>query len=189
MRRSVAVSRAGCVESAAAALSSWFEVQRLNLEWDLEGHHSEPELRVLIDEVDLIELVRRVELPYAECEGHPDIAGGYAGLAAWRLRGRLRDHFLGEERSHLYCGPREKTVLLGCTCGEPGCWPLMARVEVSPWEVRWDEFEQPHRRGRWSHATLGPFVFGRGLYEATLMDAEASSPPDPPRTAAEGPYR
>ena len=159
----------------------------MDLQWVLEGPGSEPELRVLIDEVDLIELVRRVELPDAEREGHPDIAGGYAGLAAWRLRGRLRDHFLGDEDSHLYCGPREKTVLLGCTCGEPGCWPLMARVEVSRLEVRWDEFEQPHRRGRWSHATLGPFVFDRRPYEATLTQAETSTPPDPWRTDAEPP--
>jgi hypothetical protein len=95
--------------------------------------------------------------------------------------------FLGNEDSHLYCGPREKTVLLGCTCGEPGCWPLMARVEVSPLEVRWDEFEQPHRRGRWSHATLGPFVFDRRPYEATLTQAETSTPPEPWRTDAEPP--
>ena len=149
----------------------------MDLEWVLD--RGEPELRVLIDEVDLIELVRRVELLDAEREGHPDIAGGYAGLVAWRLRGRLSEHFLGGEDSHLYCGPHEKTVLLGCTCGEPGCWPLMARVEVSPLEVRWDEFEQPHRRRRWSHATLGPFVFGRALYEATLAQAETSTPPNP----------
>lgn len=89
----------------------------MDLQWVPEGRLSGPELRVLVDEVDLVELVSRVELVDAEREGHPDVAGGYAGLAARRLRGRLRDHLLGDEDSHLYCGPREKTVLLGCTCG------------------------------------------------------------------------
>lgn len=158
-------------------------MERLSLIWEPVGPHGEPELRIFVDDVDLVELVASVELDDAVKEGAPEIAGGYAGLPAWTLRGKLVEHFLGGPKSHMYCGPHGKTVLLGCDCGEPGCWPLMARVEASSTEVRWGDFEQPHRRGRWSHHALGPIVFDRGLYEKTLAEAEeASPPPDPPPT-------
>ncbi len=152
-------------------------VNELTLRWKADGPSGEPELRVWVDGTDLVEMLRRVELVDATREGHPDIAGGYAGLVAWRLRGRLAGHFLGGDGSHLCCGPHEKTVLLGCDCGEPGCWPLMARVDVTGDEVRWSDFEQPHRRGRWSHDALGPLVFARDAYEQALVEAERTAPP------------
>lgn len=65
---------------------------------------------------------------------------------------------MGRKASHLHSGPAEKTVLLGCECGEPGCWPLMARVEVGAEQVAWSDFEQPHRRDNWAYAGFGPFV-------------------------------
>jgi hypothetical protein len=92
------------------------------------------------------------------------------------LRGRVIEHFLGDPGSHMYCGPREKTVLLGCTCGDAGCWPLMARIEVTATEVRWNDFEQPHRR-EWSHAGLGPLAFSREHYMRELDEAATSAPP------------
>jgi hypothetical protein len=146
------------------------DVERVSFEWE------EGTLRVRVGDSDLAELVGDVERPHAEAEGHPDIAGTYGGLVDWRLRQRLAEHFLGGPDSHLFCGPHEKTVLLSCTCGEPGCWPLMARVELSETEVRWSDFEQPHRRDRWSYDGFGPIVFDRAQYEAALADAEDSAP-------------
>lgn len=151
-------------------------MQRLRLVWKADGAYGEPELRVLVDDEDLKELVRRVELPQAEREGSPSIAGGYAGLPSRALRGGVIEHFLDGPGSHLFCGPRDKTVLLGCVCGEPGCWPLMARVRLSPVEVTWSDFEQPHRRGSWSHDDFGPFRFERTQYDEELRKAERSLP-------------
>lgn len=56
------------------------------------------------------------------------------------------------------------TWLLGCTFGEPGCWPLEARIAVEPETVTWTGFTQPHRRER-DYTGLGPFVFAREQYE------------------------
>jgi len=129
-------------------------------------------VRVLVDERDLAELVREVELPHARAEGAPGIAGAYAGLAPSWFKGGLRAHFLGGDGSDLACGSREKTVLLGCDCGEPGCWPLMARVSVEDDAVVWSDFEQPHRRGAWSYEGFGPLRFEREQYERALAEAE-----------------
>ena len=71
----------------------------------------------------------------------------------------------------------EKTPLLGCSCGEWGCWPLLARIDVQPDLVRWRDFEQPHRPAR-DYSALGPFEFDRADYDAAvaaladLWDAE-----------------
>jgi hypothetical protein len=43
--------------------------------------------------------------------------------------------------------------------------PLLARVTTTPETVVWSDFEQPHRRGRWDYAQLGPFTFDRRQYE------------------------
>jgi hypothetical protein len=115
----------------------------------------------------LAEVVGEVERPFAEAEGHPSIAGSYLGLVRWQLAGTPSEHFMGTPDSHLHCGPKHKTVLLGCVCGEPGCWPLMARIEVEPTTVAWGDFEQPHRADRWSHGELR-FEFERRSYESAL---------------------
>ena len=137
---------------------------------------------VAIDGRELSELVRPVELPAATEEGSPNIAGAYGGIPAWRFRGKpggtATAHFLGAHESHMHCGPHEKTVLLACTCGEPGCWPLMARVVVTNDEVRWHDFEQPHRRGRWTYEKFGPFRFSRRQYEEALAELERQLPND-----------
>jgi hypothetical protein len=153
-------------------VASFAVVQRVRFTTDGRGPDGGVEVRLLVDDRDLAELVREVELPHARAEGAPRIAGAYAGLAPSQLRGGLRRHFLVGEGSDLACGPREKTVLLGCDCGEPGCWPLMARVSVEEDAVVWSEFEQPQRRDAWSYAGFGPLRFARAQYEAALAESE-----------------
>jgi hypothetical protein len=53
--------------------------------------------------------------------------------------------------------------LLGCTCGEVGCWPLQCEVITSHESVVWQRFRQPHRRER-DYANFGPFVFDLKQY-------------------------
>ena len=118
-----------------------------------------------VDGVSLMELARAVETPFAQREGHPDLAGAYAWLSANpSTRRALTPRATAED---------EKVTLLGCTCGDPGCWPLLARITQDASSVTWSEFEQPHRgeesaAGHWSYAGLGPFVFERELYEREL---------------------
>lgn len=121
---------------------------------------------IWVDGVALQEWARRVELPFAEADGNPMLAGGYEGLFAaddilWPSR-----HFLGDPRlSNFDDGD---TVLLGCTCGDWGCWPLVADVKVTRDSVSWSRFRNGHRAA-WDLKDLGPFVFKRAQYEAALQ--------------------
>ena len=121
----------------------------------------------------MAEWIRDPELPFARAEGFPGTAGTYAGLDRVELPDDLVAHFLGGDGSHLHSGPQDKTVLLGCECGEVGCWPLMARIETTSESVRWTDFEQPHRRGRWSYEGANPLVFDRTQYEHAIEAAVA----------------
>lgn len=120
-------------------------------------------LEIYIDEDKLSSLAGVVERPFAEAEGSPHIAGSYAGLpVGWIGLGRA--HFLGSpELSWFDDGD---TVLLGCECGEWGCWPLTATVMVTPVTVTWSNFRTGHRD--WDLSGLGPFTFDRAEYESAL---------------------
>jgi hypothetical protein len=156
-------------------------MNRVAFLWDAEAVGGFGAIRIEIDGCDLAELIRSVELPFATAEGHERIAGKYVGLRPWQLDSAAPEHFMGGRGSHLYCGPHDKTVLLGCECGEPGCWPLMAQVVVSDRDVAWRSFEQPHRRGRWEYDGFSGFVFDRTEYEAALQAAQATMPVRPTR--------
>ena len=114
---------------------------------------------------DLRDIVGEIESPFAEVEGHPQLAGQYTGLPASHLVPPSR-HLFGQPTGAY--GYTDKVTLLQCSCGEPGCWPLLARVTTTAETVVWSEFEQPHRRGRWSYEMLGPFVFDRRHYERAI---------------------
>jgi hypothetical protein len=91
----------------------------------------------------------------------------YAGLVPSNFRcAPATEHYLGraEDRAE-----GAKTQLLGCSCGEWGCWPLLARIVVEPDMVRWVEFEQPHRPDR-DYSGFGPFAFDRVAYELAVQD-------------------
>lgn len=111
----------------------------------------------------LIDLAHRVEAPAAARAGNPDLAGSYTGLGladiAWPS-----GHFSGAPVLSWF-GDGD-TVLLGCTCGEWGCWPLTARVTVDEESVVWAGFRHGHRD--WDYDRLGPFRFARGQYQAAL---------------------
>ncbi len=93
-------------------------------------------------------------------------AGGYGGLVPEHFRlGDLTTYFLGREPRQ-WPGPG-RLWLLGCECGEVGCWPLEARVDVAGDLVVWTDFRQPHRPDR-GYAGFGPFVFARDPYDAAV---------------------
>ncbi|HEX7295557.1 MAG TPA: hypothetical protein VF251_07380 [Pyrinomonadaceae bacterium] len=129
-------------------------------------------IQIKINGRDLVELVRAVENPFASKEGHASIAGAYAGLPPNDDTCPPSKHFLGEPAHPIY-RYGEKTQVLGCECGEPGCWPLICLIEARPTRVKWSEFDQPHRTNQrtknpWRYDGLGPFEFDRGQYERAL---------------------
>jgi hypothetical protein len=122
-------------------------------------------VRILVDGRDLVDLVRPIELPFASAEGHPEIAGSYDGLLP-RDWVDLPEQYDDDDRA----------ALLACaSCGEPGCWPLRARVEAVADSVTWSDFQQPHRP-EWSYASFGPFVFDRAQYDEEVARVRAHAP-------------
>ena len=91
------------------------------------------------------------------------LAGAYGGLPPYVVRSI--HHYLGRPRATWF--EDGDTVLLGCDCGEWGCWPLTAKVLVMHDTVRWSGFRTGHRD--WDLGDLGPFEFARDDYERALF--------------------
>ena len=103
-----------------------------------------------------------------EVEHHFEPAGGYGGLIpSWFNYGDLHSYFLGGSQPESYFGKMGSIYILGCECGEVGCWPLVCRVHKSTDEVIWDSFQQPHRPER-DYSKFGPFLFERQQYHDAL---------------------
>jgi hypothetical protein len=66
--------------------------------------------------------------------------------------------------------PGHQVPLLGCQCGEWGCWPLIASVTATDQEVLWSDFRQPYRP-RWSYSRFGPFQFPASSYRQAVSAA------------------
>lgn len=62
---------------------------------------------------------------------------------------------------------RGERWLLGCMCGEPGCWPLYAKVSVEADLVVWKDFRHGMRRSR-DYSGFGPFRFDRLQYNQAI---------------------
>jgi hypothetical protein len=132
-------------------------------------------LEIFVNDTSLVDLIGELERPAAASKGHPDLAGSYSGMHLGQISELAPDHFMGGESSHLECGPENKTVLLADKgCGEPGCWPLMARVEVADDTVTWTDFEQPHREN-WNYGGFS-LAFDRRQYEDALKSVESRPP-------------
>ncbi|MFD2472882.1 hypothetical protein [Amycolatopsis silviterrae] len=111
----------------------------------------------VVDGVALTELIDRFEL----AAGMSPAGDAYGGLNPRAFAGTPAEHFHGLDPAD------GKTPLLGCSCGDWGCWPLLARVTVTGDEVVWDAFEQPHRPER-DYRGFGPFRFARAGYDAAV---------------------
>lgn len=151
----------------------------LDLRWESwEGE--EDTVLVLVNGTPLVELVRRWEDVAAQATGERSLAGSYAGLPA-RFAAEIQTAWLG--------GSGGRVTLLGCECGEPGCWPLLARIEMDEEAVRWLDFQQPYRAKQeadplnwqrpttpfWSYEGFGPFVFERAEYTRAVRSLARAS--------------
>ena len=95
-------------------------------------------LNIYIDNENIIEHIKRYEKQF-----EPQIAGGYEGLNINFLQ-NIDEHLLGELNENDLFNYDGKTQILGCNCGEPGCWPLLVKIMVNDEIIVWSEFTQPH---------------------------------------------
>jgi hypothetical protein len=133
------------------------------------GNSPARELLPFVDGVSMVDLVGAYELAAGF-----DAPGQYAGLVLDHSRfGDLASYLIGEPES-AYFTDRGTIAVLGCDCGELGCWPLEARVLVADAAVTWLGFAQPFRPQR-DYGTFGPFMFDRTQYERAVRQAVADA--------------
>jgi hypothetical protein len=103
---------------------------------------------------------------YEARRGYNDPAGGYGGIVPEYMNyGPMDDYFLGRGVSP--CRQENGAqYLLGCQCGEVGCWPLMGRIVVLAGRYEWRDLHNPCRDAR-DYNGLGPFRFEASTYEKT----------------------
>ena len=112
------------------------------------------ELLPFIDNASMVDLVCGYEL----AAGY-DVPGAYAGTILERFNyGDLASYLTGTPDS-AYWTSRGVIAVLGCDCGEMGCWPLEAHVLLDEELVTWRGFTQPFRRQR-DYGTFGPSYSG-----------------------------
>ena len=128
-------------------------------------------VNIKIDDIPLAEIMREIELPMAEKEGKPQLAGGYDAIG---IPKNPEKYFLGQEVfSYDDEEDEEKIEVQECACGSDGCWPLLCKVEVGDKTVIWKDFEQPHRSvdsaaSYWDYSGFDGFVFGKEQYMEAL---------------------
>ena len=150
--------------------------------------HCEVVVSVLINGVDLIEIVRKVELPFATKEGVPQIAGSYSGQCPYELFYELEEK--DNEKSRLCDTPPE---VLCCTCGCPGCWPLYVVIKKTENTVTWSKFRNPFRTECenpdhvWDYTELRSFCFDRKQYENEMKKLKQWAIETDPRNRKEMP--
>jgi hypothetical protein len=123
-------------------------------------------VNIFVNNRNLVDIVREVELAFRAQEGRPHLASKYVGLPPEDIF-LPSPRLLGEPATfydHDYPG---KFAVLGCGCGDVGCWPFRVRIELREDVVIWDGFEQPHRR-KWRYDEMRPFVFDRTQYFSAL---------------------
>jgi hypothetical protein len=122
--------------------------------------------RQVVPVIDAVSLSDRVTA-FETARGYTDPAGGYGGIVPIFMNyGPLDAYFLG--RGIFPCRQDDGTqYLLGCQCGEVGCWPFMGRIVATEETYRWECFGNPCRSAR-DYGDFGPFLFERQAYEAAV---------------------
>lgn len=124
-----------------------------------------PYVDIFINGIRLSELV-----PQSEGKLYDPKAINYQGLHYEDVAPPSR-HFFGEPSRTIY-KYEGKIQVLGCTCGEPPCMPLLCQIDVSDNTVTWSDFASLTYDGDedelFLYENLGPFVFERTQYEQAL---------------------
>ena len=124
-------------------------------------------VEIFVNGRNLVEIVREAERPFRAREGRPYRASGYVGLSPEEIFLPSR-RLLGEPTTlYDHDSADGKIAVLGCGCGEVGCWPFRVRIKLREDVVIWDGFEQPHRPA-WRYDEMRPLVFDRRQYFSAL---------------------
>ena len=132
---------------------------------------------IYINERSLIDIIKEIEMPYAQIEYDARIEEGEDPKDLYLLAGDYRPlplHMVKFPSRHLLDNPKDftfgihhsnplksKTTLLGCTCGIIECWFLLAKITLTETTVNWTDFQNFHRE-YWEYNLS--FAFDRQQY-------------------------
>ena len=87
---------------------------------------------IMINGKSIIEMLKVYEKPFAEDEGHPNLAGGYD----WMEINTFLSYIVGD-----YITNYGKISILTCPCGCDGCWPMQIRVVENKENIHNNEYQ------------------------------------------------
>lgn len=109
-------------------------------------------VEIYINEIELIDIVSPIEIPFATKENHPELAGDY-------------EHQTMEELYYHLTKYSENVELLCCKgCGFAGCWSITINIEIDDKYVYWKGFKNNHRDWEYNIS----YKFDRVKYENEL---------------------
>ena len=126
-----------------------------------DSGYQECKVNILIDGKHLAEIMKEYEMPMAVKEGNPSLAGDYSAIDV--ASSSLKQYYFGKDKAD-WGDEKNKTAILGCSCGNLGCWPLLCKINKQGTKVVWSDFEQPHRDEDWDYKTFESFVFDKQQY-------------------------
>src|SRR5579864_6627423 len=98
-------------------------------------------------------------------------AGEYGGLVPDFFNyGPFDAYFMGRCQK-VTSETDHEIYVLGCECGEVGCWPLQCQVQIAGATVIWEHFRQPYRPER-DYSDFGPFRFDLWEYQQTISELQ-----------------
>lgn len=109
-------------------------------------------VEIYLNGVELIEILRVIEVPYASKEGHPNLTGAYGHITPEELCKNLTEY-------------ETEVELLCCSgCGDSGCWSILIDIEKDADYVYWKAFKHNHREWKYDIS----YQFDREAYEKEL---------------------
>jgi hypothetical protein len=128
------------------------------------AHPTDLGVAIWIDGEDLIDVIRRLEVPWWAGIDAPQPEGQYVWVPA-RTALLPMKHLLGEP-SDGWCGAFSPVVV--CNCGEYACRAYAALIVMSSQHVVWSEWAEFPREGARLSEHLRPLCFDRLQYESEL---------------------
>ena len=124
------------------------------IEFKLAGHRYGSSVfpvgtvEIYINNENFRQKIRDLELPFAEAEGSPMIAG-HSAIKPIELYNSLHDAYLDAESVPIF--------------GNIDCWPLKVSIDINDDVVIWNGFNM-NQREEWDYSELVRFIFDKNQY-------------------------
>ncbi|WP_299433935.1 hypothetical protein [uncultured Aquimarina sp.] len=127
------------------------------ISWQGNGNHGYQPLTIMINGNSLLDLIKKVEAPLVKKENEEralpkqDLlkAGDYMELSAkdglWPSKTLLGKPWNSVFKLENDDPRKHKSLILSCSSGDEGSWPLLVDIIVKENKIIWQEFCQFHR--------------------------------------------